>query len=127
MAEDPIIQASADRFGLDIFVSFYQNSNCIQRMRARPLQPRREDNSKIFLKFENYFSFAKGSHYFSDYILSSFASLYFGIFNNNKIIKKSSCNKAETSVKAYYSGAVDSSLFNTKVEKNITNIILGVG
>lgn len=58
-AEDPIMQASADKYGLSIFVYLYRNSNCIQRMGARPLHPRR-DNSKIFLKFENYhFTFAK--------------------------------------------------------------------
>lgn len=60
LADDPIMQASADRYGLDIYVYFYRNSNCIQRMRARPLQPGTEDTMKIFLKFENYhFSFAE--------------------------------------------------------------------
>lgn len=82
---------------------------------------------KIFLKFENYFLFVKGSYYFFDYILFFFVFLYFGIFNNNKIIKKLFCNKVEIFVKVYYLGVVDLSLFNIKVEKNIINIIFGVG
>lgn len=71
------MQASADRYGLDIYVYFYRNSNCIQRMRARPLQPGTEDTMKIFLKFENYhFSFAEGSLSFSENTIFSFPSLY---------------------------------------------------
>lgn len=71
------MQASADRYGLDIYVYFYRNSNCIQRMRARPLQPGTEDTMKIFLKFENYhFTFAEGSLSFSENTIFSFPSLY---------------------------------------------------
>lgn len=67
LADDPIMQASADRYGLDIYVYFYRNSNCIQRMRAKSLQPRTEDNMKIFLKFEDYyFSFAEDQYELPD-------------------------------------------------------------
>uniref|UniRef100_K1PA70 Uncharacterized protein n=1 Tax=Magallana gigas TaxID=29159 RepID=K1PA70_MAGGI len=52
-AEDVIIQASADKYCLHIFVSFYTNHNEVIRTVAKPVQAERENYKRIFLKLEN--------------------------------------------------------------------------
>lgn len=79
-AEDPIIQASADKYYLYIFVLFYKNLKEVQRMIAKPIQAGRKNCKSIFLNLENcHFTIAKGKKYFFVYmhcILSVNASLH---------------------------------------------------
>lgn len=52
-AEDAMIQASADKYCLHIFVSFYTNHNEVIRTVAKPVQAERENYKSIFLNLEN--------------------------------------------------------------------------
>lgn len=52
-AEAPIIQASADKYCLHIFVSFYTNHKDVIRMVAKPVQAERKKYKSIFLNLEN--------------------------------------------------------------------------
>lgn len=52
-AEVPIIQASADKYCLHIFVSFYTNHKDVIRMVAKPVQAERKKYKSIFLNLEN--------------------------------------------------------------------------
>lgn len=69
-AEAPIIQASADKYCLYIFVSFYTIQKEVIRMIAKPVQAERKNYKSIFLNFENnhYTMKAKGKKYFFVYI-----------------------------------------------------------
>lgn len=76
-AEDVIIQASADKYCLHIFVSFYTNQNEVIRTVAKPVQAERENYKRIFLKLENghYTIISKGKKYFFVYINCIFLSM----------------------------------------------------
>lgn len=76
-AEDVIIQASADKYCLHIFVSFYTNHNEVIRTVAKPVQAERENYKRIFLKLENghYTIISKGKKYFFVYINCIFLSM----------------------------------------------------
>lgn len=76
-AEDAIIQASADKYCLHIFVSFYTNHKEVIRTVAKPVQAERENYKSIFLNLENghYTIIAKGKKYFFVYINCIFLSM----------------------------------------------------
>lgn len=86
-AEVPIIQASADKYCLHIFVLFYTNHKDVIRMVAKPVQAERKKYKSIFLNLENnhYTIITKGKKYFFVYINCILLSMLLCIRNANSL------------------------------------------